>query len=106
MNDIIKLRASWRGAYSEAKRRYSTEAVPILRALQPVGRAAVTIHVVEPDTRRDPDGVCAGAAKLILDCLQEAGVLENDGWAQVASLHFLWSVNADDPGCWVSLTPA
>jgi Holliday junction resolvase RusA-like endonuclease len=38
------------------------------------------------DKRRDPDNI-ASACKFVFDGLQAAGVLDNDGWAQVAEIH-------------------
>lgn len=103
LNDIIALRASWRGAYSARKREFAKDAVPLLRAVPSMRRASVMIHVVEPNTRRDPDNVCAGACKFVCDALQDAGVIKNDGWKEIAGIAFAWSVNPDDPGMWVSL---
>jgi len=38
----------------------------------------ITIRCFEPDARRDPDNVTSGAAKCVLDALQNMGVLKND----------------------------
>lgn len=38
---------------------------------------------VEPNRKRDPDNISAGAVKMLLDGLRKAGALENDGWKQV-----------------------
>lgn len=47
---------------------------------------------VELSRRRDPLNFLAGGIKLIEDGLQEAGVLENDGWTHVLSISTEWSV--------------
>ena len=52
----------------------------------------------EPHRQRDPDNFTGGAHKLILDALQEAGILENDGWKQVVSFQDMWTVDAERPG--------
>ena len=43
-----------------------------------------TMHFIwyEERMNRDPDNICS-ARKFILDAMQEAGVLENDGWKQI-----------------------
>lgn len=43
-----------------------------------VGPVTITIHCYEPNAKRDPDNVTAGAAKCILDALQNIRVLKND----------------------------
>lgn len=106
MNEIVAARASWRGAYSKLKREYEEDAVPLLRALGKYQRVNVTLHIVEPHSRRDPDGICSGASKFVLDALVAAGVIPDDSQKHVATLSFLWSVNADDPGCFVMVSEA
>lgn len=38
---------------------------------------------VEPNQRRDPSNISAGAVKMIEDALVKAGLLGNDGWSHV-----------------------
>ncbi len=107
MNEIVALRASWRGAYSKAKREYEAVALPLIKAeLPPVKRADISMLIVEPHARRDPDGICSGASKMLCDALVEAGVIPDDGHECVASLSFRWAVNPDEPGVWLSVTEA
>lgn len=48
--------------------------------LRPVkGRCVVRISCYEPNARRDVDNVTSGASKVILDALQQIGVLAGDG---------------------------
>lgn len=48
--------------------------------LQPVsGPVLLEIKCFEPNARRDQDNVEAGAKKVILDALQQMGVLRGDG---------------------------
>lgn len=48
--------------------------------IKPVkGRCVVTIACYEPNARRDPDNVKTGANKVILDALQQMGILAGDG---------------------------
>ena len=49
--------------------------------IKPVtGKAMVTIRCYEPTKRRDKSNVRAGAEKLVLDSLQECGIIRNDNW--------------------------
>ena len=43
----------------------------------------------EANKTRDPSNIAAGAIKLIEDGLQDAGLLENDGWKHIKSIHTL-----------------
>lgn len=45
--------------------------------------------------RPDPDGLLSGAMKVIFDALQEAELLENDGWNQVASITSTFVTSTD-----------
>jgi hypothetical protein len=56
----------------------------------------------EPNMRRDPDGFCAGGAKVAIDALVSAGTLKGDGWRYIAALTHTWRV-AKEPGVWVTL---
>jgi hypothetical protein len=55
-------------------------------------RCSVHFELVEQNERRDPDNIAAGTAKLVLDGLVKAGVLEGDGWKHIAGLSFSWRV--------------
>lgn len=46
----------------------------------------VRIECYEPNKRRDPDNVNSGACKVILDALQDMGVLAGDGRKYIAEL--------------------
>ena len=106
MNEIISWKASYRSKYNDEKRSFSKVAVPILRELGRFDAARVTLHVVVRSSRMDPDGICAGAAKFVLDCMVRAGVLPDDSQRHVLGLSFTWSVNPDSVGCFVLVEPA
>ena len=56
----------------------------------------------ERNRRRDPDNIIS-AKKFIFDALIEAGVIENDGWAQVRSIADEWKIIPDYVGVWVQI---
>ena len=79
-------------------------AVALIVAAERVGRfpsAHVTFEWVEPNMRRDPDNF--SQPKAILDALQHAGVLPNDGWKEILSISHKWRVDCDRPGVMVTL---
>lgn len=58
-----------------------------IAGLKPIqGRCIVTITCYEPNARRDVDNVKAGANKVILDALQQMGVLQGDGRKYVTNV--------------------
>lgn len=49
--------------------------------VQPVrGKALVKITCFEPNKKRDPSNVRSGAEKVVLDALQNQGIIRNDNW--------------------------
>jgi hypothetical protein len=50
--------------------------------------------------RRDPDNI-ASAVKFIFDALQHAGVIENDGWGQIATISHAFEIGEPE-GVWVN----
>lgn len=72
--------------YTEIKREYEGLIISAINLanIKPVKRAYFMFTFIEKNKKRDPDNVAAGARKFILDALVTAGVLENDGWKQVA----------------------
>ena len=110
LNDLFRAKATpygKRGAngYAALKRDWAeTVMLYTLKRRTPIGRCLVHFEIIEPDQRRDPDNIAAGAAKLILDGLVKVGVLEGDGWAHIAGLSFSWRVGKP-AGVLVTLTP-
>lgn len=60
--------------------------------------------ILEPNKRRDPDNVGAGAQKVIQDGLVEAGYLKNDGWKFVHGYRHHFSIDAANPGTYLVVT--
>jgi Holliday junction resolvase RusA-like endonuclease len=87
--------ARW-NAYSDLKRHWMEELVPLARAqLRPVTeRVVVNIHFFEANRRRDPDNIMTGAVKFILDALVEAGIIPNDGWKNIGELRARFHVSS------------
>lgn len=49
------------------------------------------------DKRKDPDGIVGMATKFILDGFIQAGLLENDGWKQIAGFNHSFKVDKENP---------
>jgi Holliday junction resolvase RusA-like endonuclease len=101
MNEILGASNANRFGYARMKKKWG-QTVGLfarLQAFPPVSAPAhFEIECREKNRRRDPDNIAGGAQKIILDGLQEAGLLENDGWEHVLSLLVTWKVDAAKPG--------
>lgn len=64
---------------------------------------ALTFEWHEPNRRRDPDGICAGGSKTVIDALKTAGVIANDGWKHIARIEHTWVVDRENPGVSVTI---
>ena len=67
-------------------------------------RCNVKITWCEPNRRRDPDNISSFGKKCIFDALQHMGILDNDGWQQIASVTEHWQVDKQNPRIEVTLT--
>lgn len=76
----------------------------------PEDRSLVVLSFVEPNRRRDPDNIFAGA-KYILDGLTlrgdtGAGLIRDDSQACIDLWCLLGDTDRDKPGVWVHIRPA
>ncbi len=100
LNEIINAKGNTRGkwnAYSKMKKHWGGLIALLARAkgIETIPEGSRFYYrCVEPNRSRDPSNIIAGAVKLIEDGLQEAGILENDGWKHVAGISVGWSVAA------------
>ena len=85
------------GAQMKASETKRTALAAILGQV-PVLKRPITIHFhwIEPNTRRDLDNIRFGA-KYILDGLQEANRLPDDGWDWVRGMSDTFSVDKNNP---------
>jgi Holliday junction resolvase RusA-like endonuclease len=61
-----------------------------------IGLADYTFTWYERNRKRDPDNI-ASATKYIMDSLQSAGIISNDGWRNVRSISHRFAVDKDKP---------
>jgi hypothetical protein len=82
-----------RDMYTEVKAQWATRifAHVLEQHILPFPAGAhLAFTIVEPTRRRDPDNLCSGVSKLVLDGLVKCHVLPTDGWDGVLSLSFAW----------------
>lgn len=56
----------------------------------------IHFHWFAKNRKKDPDNI-SSAKKFILDGLQEAGIIENDGWNQIAGFSDDFTVDKKNP---------
>lgn len=61
-----------------------------------IDKAYILFRWIEKDRRRDKDNI-AFAKKFILDALQEAGILRNDGWGEILGFSDTFAVDKACP---------
>jgi hypothetical protein len=78
---------------------------PYLKSVKPQGEAPylLKINYFEPNMKRDKDNVSAFARKIILDSLQEVGILPNDGWNDISGFQEMVSLDKNNPRIEISL---
>ena len=88
LNEIIAEARKHKMASAKQKEYYTSMVKLLATKMKPIkGRAHYRFTWYEKSRRRNPDNIAGGGEKYILDGLQDAGIIENDGWGQVASLH-------------------
>lgn len=112
LNEMIAAAKSGRGR-GNAYARLKSEWTAIVWALAKSARLRPMISPVrigflwvEKDRRRDPDNVAGGGRKLILDGLVKAGVLKDDGAAEIRSWTDTFAFDKVSPGVRVELVSA
>lgn len=68
-----------------------------LRGFRPAGPVWMKYTWYERNKRRDKDNVSSFGRKVVQDGLVKAGVLKNDGWAQIEGFSDAFRVDAKRP---------
>lgn len=106
LNDIINEgRTSIRWAARQKKHWTETTAWQIRMQSVPHITNPIEIRLTwfESNKMRDPDGISGGGLKIICDALQMAGVLKNDGWANILAISHQFAVDKENPRIVVEL---
>lgn len=107
MNDFIsanrstsgKGRTFWCSGAQMKKDNQLNVAIAIRKAhLKPItGRCRLHYRFFEPNMKRDLDNISGFAHKVVQDALVETGILENDGWKQIAGYTDDFFIDKEDP---------
>jgi hypothetical protein len=102
INEIVEAAKGAGGTgtrYSSLKARWTNDIALLAKVahIPHMERVHLTFLWWERDRRRDPDNICGGGRKLVLDGLVRAGVIAKDGWKQLAGPDAGW-VDSFDVG--------
>lgn len=100
LNDYINAERTHRQKAAKMKKQYQDAVMLCIRSQRlPTFDGPVYMYYtwVEKDRRRDKDNVAAFGRKVIQDALVKAGVLENDGWANIVGFSDTFEVDKKRP---------
>lgn len=96
MNEIIAKSKQHYGSYSKMKKISTQLVIDSAKGLPVIGKADFVITWYCKNKRIDPDNLAAGV-KFLLDGLVDAGIMENDGWANVNSITHSFRIDKANP---------
>lgn len=105
-NEQIKADRNPKYSAGSILKREATQLVALYAKSQLQGnyeRIKLNITYYCINKKKDPDNI-AFAKKYILDGLQEAGVIKNDGWSEISSWEESFKVDKKDPRIEVVIT--
>lgn len=100
LNDYINAERTHRQKAAKMKKQYQDAVMLCIRSQRlPTFDGPVYMYYswVEKDRRRDKDNVAAFGRKVIQDALVRAGVIKNDGWANITGFSDAFVVDKDRP---------
>lgn len=105
LNQIIEASKQHWGQYSKMKKDETNYVAWIASASikRHYKKADIEITWCCKNRRKDKDNIMAGT-KFILDGLVQAGVIKNDGWANVGDIRHKFRVDKQDPRIEVKIT--
>jgi hypothetical protein len=106
MNDIIAAcHSKYRGKYNNMKKKSAERISLAMREsnIQHVDHALFEFLWIEPNKRRDPDNVCAGGRKFILDTIVSCGIMKDDSAKYVMGFKDDWGYDKESPGVQVTI---
>jgi len=96
MNEIIKAAKSHYQAYNKLKREYTNKVAWVAKGKGKFNRIDLDIVWYCKDKRRDKDNIIAGGTKMILDGLVKAGMIKNDGWAEIGYINNYFEIDKEN----------
>lgn len=97
MNEIVAVSKKHHMLYANMKKDYTALVMISAQGLPKVSKADFIITWYCENKRKDKDNIMGGGQKFIFDGLVKAGILENDGWAQIGNVTHLFEVDKGNP---------
>ena len=89
LNEVLRIRSqSRKHGWNNLKILCETAVKKVFRTCEMLPKKPyhIVFRWAEWNKRRDPDNVAAGGSKPILDALQEAGLIADDGWGYIGRI--------------------
>lgn len=86
--------------YNENKMKHQDRIIESIKKyeIEPLQRLTdIEVRFYEKDARRDKDNIASGGFKMILDSLQHAGILRNDGWKELGRITPTFKIDKNRP---------
>ena len=99
LNQIIKANRTSKYLGAKVKKENEDTIIKAIKAckIQPESSPVfLKFRWVEPNKKRDMDNI-ASAKKMVLDALVRSGILENDGWQNIAGFSDTFEIDKDNP---------
>jgi len=96
LNEIIDAAKANKHVYAKLKETYTDAVVWSAKGIKPFEAGYLDITWYEPHRQRDTDNIAAGK-KFIMDGLQKAGIIKNDGWEQILGFTDAFAVDKENP---------
>lgn len=108
LNEYITAERQHRQKAAAMKKQYEHAVILLiktqLRGARVSGPVKMSYTWYEKDRRRDKDNVSSMGRKIIQDAMVKAGVLRNDGWADIDSFEDSFDVDKKNPRIEVQIT--
>lgn len=100
LNEYIDACRGNKYAGANMKRQSQDDCLIFIKAAfrgKTIKRAGFVFHWYEANKKRDKDNISSFGRKVFMDAIQKAGVIENDGWDQVAYLTDKFEIDKNNP---------
>ena len=98
--NLNQLMGMHRYRYNSVKKGFQSQVIPVfMDQLKPVVEYPVRVEFkwYAPNRRSDPDNISSAGCKILLDALQMAGVLANDGFRQIDGFYHSFHLDKQNP---------
>lgn len=105
LNELIDASKGNRYSGTRMKKQATDDCTWPAKSLPRMDAVKVKATFYRPTKNYDPDNIVTAGIKVVIDGLQAAGVLENDGWKQIKPPFELgWGLDKNNPRVEVELT--